>query len=132
MTPAIAIQEVLTRSIIGAGETPAMGQEFGWVEFVGKNWGLGAVVLGLFGWSTVKLAGWAGPRIDRWLEKRNSLVEKIEDRVVRALDGQEEIKESVTRIDRRVDRIASVIGRNCGKTEPPDSDTELGKTSVHE
>lgn len=132
MPPTIAIQELLARSAIGAGETAMGPGEFGWVEFAAKNWGLGAVVLGLFGWSTVRLAGWLAPRVDRWIEKRNSLVEKIEDRVVRALDGQEEIKESVVRIDRRIDRVASVIGRNCGKAEPPDSDTELGKTSVHE
>ncbi len=132
MPPTIAIQEMLTRSIIGAGDTAMGPTEFGWVEFAAKNWGLGAVVLGLFGWSTVRLAGWAAPRVDRWLEKRNTLIEALQERTVKALDGQEEIKESVVRIDRRVDRIASVIGRNCGKTEPPDSDTELGKTSVHE
>ena len=127
----LAIYQVLSQSAISAdGATQTMPTtELGWVEFAVKNWGLAGFALCGFLFAAFRATQWAGKRFDRYLESTETLSKTTVEAIPKVLETVSEIKTDVKALEKRTSRISSVVFKNCGNREEPDSDTELPSDS---
>lgn len=106
------------------------------VDSVAQHWGLAGAVLFVFMLSGWKLAGWLGPILRSSIEARNALIQKMSETQDRNSERLDRMEGRIDSIDRRMMRVSSVIHRNCGKNDEPDSDTELdsgsGSGDIHD
>jgi len=128
----LQMERLLTESAIGGVDT--MTPVDPWTQY-----GPAGILLLAFSGAITVLWRWAAPLIAAWVLSRVALTDAVrrtheetsaanELRFRQSLETFQQIQKHVEHLDKRVDRIAHVIGGNCGKGEMLDSDDEIKST----